>query len=197
MFQTNCTSRIIALRDALWKKYYPPAIRQFKPTGYDDQGLYINSDFFVLYKESDTVGENLGWLTIDSDDGQIRTLRPYNKGDSPEAIIRAFSLNALHLRALGPIVIYSLWGIGSEVGGRVGQYQQNTNTFVFTDVSNSVPVVSLLFKVIPLTLPDGSTARTPVKLIPYSEDGNERVSGDRYQTFETIWRFEIDDNNPQ
>jgi hypothetical protein len=184
MLQTNCTSCINSFCDALWQTYYPPALRQFKPSGYYDDGTYLTSGiFFDLYQESDTSDKS--WLTIL--DLSMRQVQLNVDGGE----IRAFRFVAAEGKALGPLEAHAYWA-DSQGDTQLRLYADSRplDRIIAYTTSKMTKTYPILFKMIPLAVNDGSTTRRPIKLIPYREDSMVPTPADEHDTFGTVWRVE-------
>jgi hypothetical protein len=180
----ECIDRINAFRNTLWETYYPPAIHQLKPSGYDDDGTYLTSGiFFDLYQESDTSEKS--WLTIL--DLSMRQVQLNVDGGE----IRAFRFVAAEGKALGPLEAHAYW-TDSQGDTQLRLYAdpRPLDHIIAYTTSKMTKTYPILFKMIPLAVNDGSTTRRPVKLIPYREDSKLPTPADEHDTFGTVWRVE-------
>ncbi|TFY79466.1 hypothetical protein EWM64_g4548 [Hericium alpestre] len=194
--QKECIARVDTIRNTLFQAY-PPAIRYFKPGGYDDKGEFLTTNWFDLYKNDDSSGKY--YLTIH--DFFCRELGALGPKGSP-AKIRSFTFVG-EKSFLGPVQLHAYWLSPKDNNSRVKFYDDSPDglkkVYCYTNSLRSGKTYNILFKLIPLVAKSpfwGTTPDRPVRLVPFMEDSLKPTRADENNTFGNTWRFEVT-NSPQ
>jgi hypothetical protein len=182
------TNRISTIRDTLFNRHYPPALRQFKSGDYHSDGSFLRNSWFNFYKEDDTSYR----LSMTIGPGRLTSTK--DKGYPARALYFA----ATERTIFGSVRLHAK--LEHSGNSRIMYQERNmghpypAERFFANSKDGSAKRWDIRFKVIPLASDNAS--RTPVRLVSYHEGTTSPTKTDNENTFGIIWKLEAT-NDPK